>query len=303
MYDITTIGTLTVDLYFKGQSLTTNGERFELAMGGKYFTDYFHEGLGGGATNVAIGLHHFGVRVSLLTLIGKNSFKPMITEKLQAAGISYIHSKMVDEYLNISCILLSEKGEKTVINYQTPHQHLFSGHDEYERVLRSKYIYLANLPDVSFFEKFKLVKFLKTHEKTVIANFGVVDCRRPKEQIVNMLEHIDVLIVNAHEFADMVKTEYSRISFNKNVIQFYFPKHQDKVFIVTDGKKGSHGYVNRKVYHEKPIEPAEIVDSTGAGDGYSAGFIAEYMKSKDIEASMKSGAKYASKILAKIGAN
>jgi sugar/nucleoside kinase (ribokinase family) len=303
MYDVTTIGTLTVDLYFKSENLTASDTRFELALDGKYFTDHFHESLGGGATNVAIGLQRQGLRTSLVTLIGNNSFKPLILEKLEKESVSFIHSKMAEEHLNISCILLSEKGEKTVINYQSPHQHLFSENDEFSFLNRTRAVYIANMPDVSFSEKLRLAKYLKQHEKQVIANFGVVDCRRPKEHLEELIRYVDVLIINGHEFADMVKTEYERLSFNRNIISFYFPDFKEKAFVVTEGKKGSYGYLNGKHFHQPSIPPAKIVDSTGAGDGFSVGFIAEYVKHGDIEKAMLSGAQYASKILGRIGAN
>ncbi len=303
MYDVTTIGTLTMDLYFKSECLTQKDNHFDLALGGKYFTDHFYENLGGGATNVAIGMHKHGLRVSLMTLIGKNSFKPLILEKLHDAGISYFHSKMVDDHLNISCILLAESGEKTVINYQSPHQHLMTEPKDYEFLLRTKAVYLANVPDVSFFDKLKILKFLHKNEKKVFANFGVIDCRRTKEQIFQLLEYVDVVIVNGHEFADMVKTNYERISFKKNIMPFYFPDFQSKTIIITDGERGSYGYSNGKTYFQEAVKPAKILDSTGAGDGFSAGFIGTYIKTNNIEKSMLSGAEYASKILAKIGAN
>ncbi|MEO6508472.1 MAG: carbohydrate kinase family protein [Patescibacteria group bacterium] len=303
MYDVITVGTLTVDMYFQSENLTAKDNRFELAMGGKYFTDHFHESLGGGATNVAIGLSKHGYRTSLVTMIGQNSFKPMIMEKLQDYSVSYIHSKVVEDHLNISCILLSNTGEKTVINYQSPHQHLFEEKDDLDYMLRANYIFIGNLPDVSYTEKIRVLSFLRKNNKKVIMNFGVIDCRRAKEQMMELIKYTDVVIVNGYEFADIVKTDYERIHFKKNIIPFYFPEFKEKTFIVTDGKKGSYGYGHGKHFFQEPIHPSRIVDSTGAGDGYSAGFISEYIKEEDIEKSMLSGAEYAAKILAKIGAH
>jgi hypothetical protein len=175
----------------------------------------------GGATNVAIGVQNQGFRTSLVTLIGNNSFKPMIVETLEAKSVSFIHSKITDDHLNISCILLSENGEKTVINYQSPNQHLFSEDHDYSFLDRTSSVYMANMPDVSFTEKLRLAKYIKQQGKLLFANFGVVDCRRPKEQITQLIEQIDVLIVNGHEFADIVKTAYERISFNRDILGFY----------------------------------------------------------------------------------
>ncbi len=55
MLDLLTIGTVTVDLYYKGESLSEKDGHFNLAIGGKYFADSFYEGLGEGGANVSIG--------------------------------------------------------------------------------------------------------------------------------------------------------------------------------------------------------------------------------------------------------
>ena len=75
MYDLISIGTVSIDLYFTGGALTHSSDRFELAVGGKYFAEHFYENLGGGATNVAIGVHNEGLRCALLAKIGNNPFK------------------------------------------------------------------------------------------------------------------------------------------------------------------------------------------------------------------------------------
>ena len=111
------------------------------------------------------------------------------------------------------------------------------------------------------------------------------------------------MILNGHEFAELVKAQYKDIHFHEDVVEWYLPNLADKMVVVTEGKTGSYAYNQHQVYHQD-AEPAEkILDSTGAGDAYAAGFIAEYSKSKSIEKSMEEGSKYAAKILAKIGAN
>lgn len=114
---------------------------------------------------------------------------------------------------------------------------------------------------------------------------------------------IDILILNGHEFAELVKAPYKDIHFREDVVGWYIKPLKGKIIIITEGKKGSYVYLNGKVSHEKAIEIKKIIDSTGAGDGYSAGFISEYLKTKNIEKSMIKGSIYAARILTKLGAN
>ena len=78
MYDLITIGSISIDMYYKGDSLTQKEGRFNLAVGGKYLVDHFYSGLGGGAANVAIGVQSHGFKTAIVGKIGENQFKPLI---------------------------------------------------------------------------------------------------------------------------------------------------------------------------------------------------------------------------------
>ncbi len=301
MYDLVSIGSLTVDLYFQSEHLTAKQGRFELVQGGKYFTEHFHESLGGGATNVAIGTRRLGLNVSLKTTIGDSGFRTLVEEKLQNEHISYLYSHFEKNFQNISCILLSSKGEKTVINYRTPHQHIFSSEKEKIALLRTQAVYVGNLSDVSLTEKIEILHWFKKHEKLVILNVGGEDCRRSREQLHELLQYADILIVNGHEFADIIKKPFESINFNMNQYG-HLGLFNIKALIVTLDKHGSHGYMVDGQYYQVAIEPPVIIDSTGAGDAYTAGFIASYLKKGIISDAMEHGAQYAAKTLSKIGA-
>ncbi len=303
MYDLISIGSISIDLFFKGKSLTFKEGRFQLAIGGKYVADHFFESLGGGGANVAIGARRNGLRTAVLGKVGNNPFKKIILEKLVDEKVSIHLCQFEENYLNISAILLTEKGERTIVHFPSPHQHITSNVHDKIKLLKTSMVYFGSLTDVPMEEKVELLNFFKNNRVLTIMNIGVHDCRRAKHQIEDLLKPVDILILNGHEFADLVKAPYRDIHFKENIINWYLPFIKNKIVIITEGAKGSYSYEGGKVYHQEAIKPANIVDTTGAGDAYTAGFIAEYFKSKDIEKAMEKGARYASKILAKIGAN
>jgi len=306
MIDVICIGTVSIDLYYKGDSLTHNKDRFELAIGGKYFADNFYEGLGGGGANVAIGVVKNGLTAGLIAKIGNNPFKKMICEKLENAKVNHKDfCQYEDTYINISSILLNEKGEKTIVNYRTPHQKIMNSEADYKTLTYTKAIYMANLSKVALDERISILKYAKENNIKTFVNLNVSDCRRPIEQLLHMLQHVDVLIINSHEFADIVKTSFGSIDFQHDVTKKYSPFiSTSNLLVVTDGAHGSFVYSDHKVHYEKAQQEVNVLDTTGAGDAYSAAFIAEYLKSNgDINSSMKSGTAYAVKILGRIGAN
>lgn len=302
-YDLISIGTASIDIYYKGKTLPFVNNHFYLSSGGKYFVDFFHQGIGGGATNVAIGAKKNGIRVALMAKIGNNSFKGVIIDRLKQMNISTSLCDFEDDYYNVSSIFLNGIGEKTVVNYRTPHQHYFEKESMTERMFNTRSVYIANMADAPLSNRIKLLKEYRARNIQIFMNLGVNDCRRPQDQIDDLIKQIDVLIVNAYEFADLVKTPLNRLNFKKVYVPQYWPILREKTIIITDGEKGSYGYHNNAIYFQKAIPPKSIIDTTGAGDGYTAAFIADYVCTGNVETAMKSGAEYSSRKLSHLGAN
>lgn len=303
MFDLISIGNISLDLFFKGESLTFENNRFQLAVGGKYFVNTLYKSVGGGGANVAIGAARNGLKTAVLGKVGDNNFKSMILEEINKKNVSTELCQIEKNYLNLSAILVTEKGERSIIHYSPPHEHILNSKSILEKILKTKIIYLGNLPDVPLSEREQLLQFVKHKNILTVVNLGVNDCRKPKHQLIEFLKRVDILIVNGHEFADLVKAPYNDIHFKENVVRWYMPQLQNKTVIITEGKKGSFAYFENKIFQQKAFEVKKIVDTTGAGDAYTAGFIAEHFKSKNIEKAMEKGSKYALKILTSIGAN
>ena len=254
--------------------------------------------------NVAIGVSKAGLKVGLIAKIGDNPFKSLICKKLDDAHIHHEnYSDIEKEYTNISSILLNAKGEKTIVNYRTPHQNIMKSAHDYKKIDSAGAIYMANLSMVSLAQRIEVLSYARSIGKKVFANLNVTDCRRPIHEVMSFVEHVDVFIINGYEYADIVKMPYSSIDFHENVIDKFVPFTKDQLLVITDGKKGSYAYHASKVYHQNAVNTSKVLDTTGAGDAYTAGFIAEYLGSKDIEKAMEKGAHYTVSILTKLGAN
>lgn len=304
MLDLISIGNISIDLFFKGNSLTYYDGRFQLAVGGKYEADRFYQSIGGGGANVAIGSAKHGLRTAVWGMIGDNPFKKVILEELDEANVSTRYIEIVQGVNNVSSILLSPKGERTIIHYSPQNTQLKKYRPSLHELLKAKMVYMGNLAHSSFEDKLELASYLgDLKEKNIfILNLGITDCRRQKEQTDRLLKHADIVLLNGHEFSELVRAQYEDIHFHEHVIQWYLPKLTHKLFVITEGKKGSFAYCKNEVFHVRNV-PVEIVDTTGAGDAYTAGFISSWYRYRDIEKAMHSGSRYASRILQTVGAN
>lgn len=303
MHDLVSIGNISIDLFYKGETFTFKDGRFQLAIGGKYLADHFYTGIGGGGANVAVGASRKGLKTAVYGTIGDNPFRHILFEKLDQERVSYSHCPLVPDYFNISSILLTDKGERTIVHFANPHQNLFGDADLINQVIKSPNIYLGNLENVSLTQKEEFISFVKRRGCKVTVNLGVNDCRKSKAQLEPFLKHIDILVVNGHEFAELVKAPYKDIHFHGDVISWYIPQLLEKLVIITEGEKGSYAYSKQRVYHQEAIKVHKIVDTTGAGDAYTASFLASYIKQESIEKAMLQGALYASTILQRVGAS
>lgn len=302
MFDLVSIGTISADLYFSAEDLTTHQDRLFLAIGGKYRSEDFRMTVGGGGANVAIGGKKNGLRTAVVGLVGNTVFRKGIMQRLQSSKINTSHLLFNQTAISVSVILLQENGERTVIAHQSSHEHVLEEAHLSRRNLRTRAVYFGNLSHVSVKERSLLMKKFKDQGVEIFVNVGPLECCKPKTYIAELLSHADVLMVNAHEFSDLVKVDIRKIDFKKSVLHL-LPSMKDKIVIVTNGKNGSYGCEGNNVFTCPAKKEKKVVDTTGVGDGYTAGFISSYLKNADVLRAMKSGARYSAKILQKIGAN
>lgn len=78
-------------------------------------------------------------------------------------------------------------------------------------------------------------------------------------------------------------------------------KRSDTVFVITLAERGSTA-LYRGVRYDCPAESVDkVIDTTGAGDSYQAGFVASYCKSRDIMSAMKNGSLFAARNIVRLG--
>src|SRR3990167_7843984 len=294
MYDLITFGNITSDLYFEADKLTTKDKRFYLAIGGKYFLDGFKLSVGGSGANVAIGAKKNRLNSAVCGVVGNNEFRKAILHKLKLKGVSQKLILFKQRHINLSIILLKNNGTRTIINYETPRQDLKISKGFLKKNKKTRAVYLGNLPDVPLKGRIKLLKFFKKNKIMRIVNLGTVDTVKSKIALSPLLNLSDILIVNRYEAAELLKKDPKKLDLKKSVIGL-LPELKSNILVITDAEDGSYTYEGDNVFYQKAIKPNKIIDTTGAGDGYTAGFIAEYLKTQDIKKSMRKGAFYASK--------
>ena len=80
-----------------------------------------------------------------------------------------------------------------------------------------------------------------------------------------------------------------------------FADRRNKTFVVTLGASGSMAFAGARQFEQSAVQVHQVVDTTGAGDAYAAGFLSRYCHGAGIEASMARGAALAATVIAETG--
>lgn len=302
MHDLITFGSITADLYFKADELTTKNNRFYLAIGGKYFIKEYKLCIGGGGANVAIGVKKNRLKTAVCGLIGNNVFRKAILHQLTLKRVAKKFLLFKQKHDNISVVLLKKDGSRTTLKSENKQTSLHLNKKVLNRLDNTRAVYIGNLPDISIKDRVKLIKHLKEKNIEIFLNLGIIDIRKKQTELIPLFRHIDILIQNKFEMSELLNKNPKEINLKRN-IKKDLKMFKGKLLVVTDAENGSYCYDEKNIYFQKAIKPNKIIDTTGAGDGYTAGFIAEYLKTQDIKKSMRKGAYYAAKIISRIGAN
>ena len=109
------------------------------------------------------------------------------------------------------------------------------------------------------------------------------------------------------DFAKMEETlpwvDFFMISGDESVLPVAksWSEKYDSLFNATLAAEGSVTYRNGLEYRVKAVPVEEVIDTTGCGDSYHAGFVCSFMKDGDIIAAMHEGSKVASETLSHLG--
>jgi len=301
MYQLIAIGDITIDEYFKGDSITQEKGRFSLAIGGKYYSDFFHLSLGGSGANVAIHGAQLGLDTAVVAKVGEATFKTVIVQNLIKKTVSTEFLYFDKDHISVSAILLSSTGERTIIKHSDPKKSLDIHETALQHIKQCPLIFIGNMPDISVSERHALVKNIKTKDNCVAINFGSKDSQKGLNELKPLIQDVDMLFLNRYELGDLLGTDGAKLDLKKN--QLTALGVTDTMLIVTDSGNGSNVYTEKEIFHQDAVEVTKIVDATGAGDAFTTAFLYKYSLLKNVQESLVFAAEYASQILTKIGAN
>ena len=161
-----------------------------------------------------------------------------------------------------------------------------------------------------------LVEFAKKNNIKIAANPGIAQLSLPN--FSEIAKKIDILVLNQEEASFLTKIplygeqetrspfqEGVRSSTQKDLSALVFKKINEICNGISVMTKGGEGVVvsdGKYIYYAKPPIDRKVVDTTGAGDSFGSGFVAEFIRSGNVESSIQFAMANSVGNLSKVGA-
>jgi fructokinase len=256
---------------------------------------------GGSVANTIAGISYLKGSPSFIGKVNSDKFGDLYKKSLEDININFPYIKK-DESLptGASIILITPDSERTMCTYLGISSHLSADDISKNIILDHKLIFLEGyLWDKGESEKmFKhAINVAKQNKVEIAMSLSDIFCvTRHKQDFYNLLKNdLNILIGNENEINELTGKKNLLDSINQL-------KEFNKLIVITRSDKGSLAIKNNEIINCESIKVDKVVDLTGAGDLFAAGFLKEYVDKSDIKKCLKIGSITASKIIQKIGA-
>ncbi len=264
--------------------------------------------VGGNALNVAVGLARQGIDVDFFSIIGGDSDGQRIIDffdseiqnlklKIQKENLKFKIEKLKGVKTNVGYVINFQSERFLLIDTSEKNYKLLIANDE---LTNTDWVFLSSVGP-NYEEFFKELLELKTKVGFKLAyNPSSNELKNSVETYIGMVETSDVLFVNKKEMLKIVSNSALQVSKVEEFIQKLWEVTR-KLVVATDGIRGSYAFDGNKIYFE-PSSGEVAIEKTGAGDAYESGFLAEFLKTGNIQAAMKNGTENAASVIKYVGA-
>ena len=252
---------------------------------------------GGSVANSIVGLSQLKNDVGFIGKISDDELGVKYEEGLKKENVKYLYEKKHEELPTGTClILITPDSERTMYTYLGTAGKINKNDINLRAIKESELIFLEGYLWDEGDPKGAFDKCIEYSKKTAMSLSDKFCVDRHKPHFLDLVKNkLDIIFANESEIISLIDAQ----SFDE-VIEF--GKSIKKLLVVTRGEKGSICIDKDSVKEFKADKNLKIVDLTGAGDLFAAGFLHGYTNRLSHEESLKKGTELSSKIIQKIGA-
>ena len=256
---------------------------------------------GGSVANSIVSIAQQNLKTAFIGKVNDDELGKKFSEGLIKENVDFKIIKSLTSKHTARCIILvSSDAERTMNTYLGISQELTEEDIDMSIIEESSILYLEGyLWDLDKAKKAikKSISIAKSSSTMVAFSISDAFCvDRFREEFIDLINNsADLIFANESEIKSLFETSELENAIKKC-------QETNKIFAVTLGDKGAKIIYKNKIINIKAEIIDKLVDTTGAGDLFAAGFLAEYTRSQDLESSGKEGVKMASIIIQQFGA-
>ena len=271
----------------------------------------YNQSFAGDTLNFCNYLDKKKLNAFFLSAIGKSEINQSLLDFVKSKNISTKYIKQINQ-IEVGLYLIKNKdnGEKQFFYWrdESAAKHYFNNIDFlnlYKELKNFDYIYFSGITlsiiHISKLNNFiKLLRLLKSKKIKIVFDFNIRPTRWNKKNLNNFLDSV-------LKFVDICFLSGEDMNYwkNKNNIKSYeqiVRKYKIKHSIFRKNAKFTYVFLNktRYVFRNKLLK--KVVDTSGAGDGFNAAYLSNFIVNNDPVLALKAGSSLGSKIVMKKGA-
>jgi len=256
---------------------------------------------GGSVANTMAGIAYLGGHPSFIGKINSDEFGKIYKKSLEKIKVSFLLSEKEESLsTGASIIFITPDSERTMCTYLGISSQL-SKEDikedyikDYKIIFLEGYLWDKGISEEMFKHVINLSK--KNNIKIAMSLSDIFCVKRHRDDFFKLLKNdLNILIGNENEINELMQKNNLLDSINEL-------KSIDKLIIITRSENGSVAVLNNEITNCESYKVKKVLDLTGAGDLFAAGFLKEYLEKSNIKKCLQTGSELAAKIIQKIGA-
>ncbi len=252
---------------------------------------------GGSVANSIVGLSQLGNKVGFIGKVNDDDLGQKYEQGLKKEKVEYFYNKKKENLPTGTClILITPDSERTMCTFLGTAGKINKTDINIQAIKNSEITFLEGYlwdegePQQAFNQA------INYSNKTAMSLSDKFCVDRHKKNFLNLVQNqLDIIFANEQEILELINAK----SFNDVIL---FGKELNKTLVITRSDKGSVVINQNDVVECESHKNLKIVDLTGAGDLFAAGFLHGYVNKMSLQDSLSKGTEMASKIIQKIGA-
>ncbi len=252
---------------------------------------------GGSVANSIVGISQLGDKVGFIGKISDDEFGSNYEEGLKKENVEYFYSKKKEELPTGTClILVTPDSERTMCTFLGTAGKINENDISSDVIKKSEIVFLEGYLWDEGEPKKAFDKAINSANKVAMSLSDLFCVDRHKPHFLNLVKNkLDITFANEQEIISLIEAK----NFD-DVIKF--SKQLKKLIVITRGEKGAVSINGNEIIESGTQKNLKIVDLTGAGDLFAAGFLHGYVNKLSTKECLEKGTEMSSKVIQQIGA-